>query len=201
MNTEYENLDEEERKTLIQNISNSYNYTLSMINDLMEWSKVNRQLREPNPETFNLRVLINELILNLQDSFANKDLILSSNIERDIPVFADRLMIGFIVKNLLSNARKFSNKNDSVTIYTKNRENFIELYVEDKGIGIPKENFDKLFNLDEIFSTIGTEREKGTGLGLLICKDFIELNGGSINVESEHGKGTLVTVTIPQGKV
>ena len=66
---ELKNVDEEERKTLIQNISNSYNYTLSMINDLMEWSKVNRQLREPNPETFNLRVLIDELILNLQDSF------------------------------------------------------------------------------------------------------------------------------------
>ena len=199
LNTEYEILSEDERKTLVQNIGNSYNYTLSVINDLMEWSKVNRQVQKLSFETFNLRVLVDELLLNMNDNFSFKEIEVIKEMPDDVYVYADRMMIAFIIKNIFQNSIKFSNRKGIVNISSSEDKNSVKIIVRDNGVGISKENLERLFNLEEIFSTHGTEKEKGTGLGLLICKEFTELNNGQIFLESEEGQYTSVRISLPLG--
>ncbi|MBA7549545.1 Sensor protein EvgS [subsurface metagenome] len=108
-------------------------------------------------------------------------------------------MINLVIRNLLSNAVKFTNEEGTITIrcYEKNK-NEIAVSITDTGIGVSKENIKKLFRIDEYFSTSGTAGESGTGLGLIICKEFVEKNKGSISIESELEIGTTFTFTLPR---
>ena len=197
LNSEYDQLTEEERKILAQNIGNSYNYTITVINDLMEWSKVNRQLQKPSFESFNLRVVVDEIIAGLEDKLSGKELKVIKKTEDNLYIYADRMMIGYVVKNVLNNAIKFSNLKGEIKVTSTKKTNSVSLYLEDNGVGISRENLSRIFNIDEIFSTPGTNKEKGTGLGLMICMDFVELNNGTIKVESEEGKYTRVIISLP----
>ena len=106
-------------------------------------------------------------------------------------------MLRTILRNLLSNAIKFTNKGGEINIRTEETPAFVCISVSDNGIGIAPENLAKLFNMTEIFSTQGTAREKGTGLGLLLCQEFVEKHGGRIWAESEEGKGSIFNFTLP----
>jgi signal transduction histidine kinase len=108
-------------------------------------------------------------------------------------IYADPDMLKAIIRNLISNSIKFTNRNGMIFIYTELTEKRVKICVKDNGVGISKKNFSKLLSITEVLSTSGTENETGTGLGLLLCKDFIERNGGEIKVESEEGKGCLVS--------
>ena len=110
-------------------------------------------------------------------------------------------MIRTILRNLISNAIKFSNKNGSVITSASVADKKVEFSVFDNGIGMTKETIAKLFRLDVNFSTRGTENEKGTGLGLILCKEFVEKHGGKIWVESEPGKGSTFKFTIPFNRI
>jgi signal transduction histidine kinase len=109
-------------------------------------------------------------------------------------------MINTVVRNLISNALKFTEQGGWVSISAKKYENFVQVEVEDNGLGIEKENIPRLFSLEESYSTKGTGDEHGTGLGLILCKDFIERNGGEMFVKSEPGKGSKFIFTLPAGK-
>jgi signal transduction histidine kinase len=105
--------------------------------------------------------------------------------------------VGVIVRNLVSNAIKFSNPHDQIIIAAMEQDNLVVISVADTGIGIDKDNLDKLFRLDSNFTSKGTADEKGTGLGLILCKEFVEKNGGTIWVESNKDKGSIFYFTLP----
>ena len=107
-------------------------------------------------------------------------------------------MIRTVLRNLISNGIKYTNQGGYINIKSFCDSKLCEISVTDTGIGISKENIDKIFKIDESFSTLGTEREKGTGLGLILCKEFVEKNGGRLMVKSESEKGSTFSFTLPQ---
>ena len=115
-------------------------------------------------------------------------------------VFGDENMISLIIRNLVSNAIKFSNPGDEIKVNADVVDGYITISIEDNGIGMSKEDLEKLFRIDVNTTTIGKSKEKGTGLGLILCKEFVEKNGGKIWVESELGKGSIFSFTLKKAE-
>lgn len=197
LNVEFDEFNEEEKKMLIQTISKSYNQTLDVINELMEWTKVNLHTQNSTPEYFKLPALIEEVVNVIGEKFARKEIEIIQDVIDDLTVYGDRMLLNFVLKNILSNSLKFSYRKGRVVISGKNVGREIELKIFDNGMGMSKASLEQLFNIEEIFSTEGTEKERGAGLGLIISKDFIELINGSIQIKSEKEKGTTVIIKLP----
>jgi len=133
----------------------------------------------------------------ISDAAYKKNIEVQNEIKGYILAFADRRMINTVVRNLISNALKFTEPGGKIVLsYTKENK-FIEVAVSDTGVGIREENIPKLFDLTEGFSTRGTNNEQGTGLGLILCKEFVEKNGGEIRVESKYGEGSKFIFSLP----
>ncbi|MCK4343920.1 MAG: hybrid sensor histidine kinase/response regulator [Bacteroidales bacterium] len=194
---EYDNRDPEENKEMITHIFNSAVHGFDLLNNLLEWSRSQTGRIEYEPQNFSLNDLIRQNILFISDAAYKKNIEVQSKIKEHILAFADRRMINTVVRNLISNALKFTEPGGKIILsYTKEAK-FIEVCVSDTGMGIREENIPKLFNLTEGFSTRGTNNEQGTGLGLILCKEFVEKNGGKIWVESKYGEGSKFMFTIP----
>ncbi|MFN3270813.1 MAG: sensor histidine kinase, partial [Candidatus Kapaibacteriota bacterium] len=153
------------------------------------------------PEWININLLINDIVRYIEPTAKNKDIEIVYDKTLDFMVYLDRNIITTVLRNLLSNAIKFSYRNSKVYLQI---ENFydgnipsLRVSVRDEGIGIPKEVRDKLFKIEHNISRPGTEKEHGTGLGLVLCDELIKIHSGKIWVESEEGKGTTFTFTIP----
>ena len=141
-----------------------------------------------------------EKVINLVEIQAiNKGVRIVSDIQTDIVVLIDQQMIRTVFRNLLSNALKFTKKGGEVKITASTSDQFWEISVKDSGIGIPDAETENLFKIDNKYSTKGTANEKGTGLGLILCREFVEKHGGEIRVESEEGKGSTFTFTLLVG--
>jgi signal transduction histidine kinase len=149
------------------------------------------------PTEINLRLVIEENIDNFILQASNKEIVLKTDINNDKFIFADKNMINTVLRNLISNAIKFTHKNGSVTINTKFASDEIVMSVTDTGVGMSQVKIDQLFQLDNSLSMPGTEKEQGTGLGLRLCKDFTDIMGGRIWAESVPGKGSKFSFTIP----
>ena len=119
-------------------------------------------------------------------------------VDEETEAFADVNSVNTVVRNLLSNAIKFTNAEGIITIFVDQWKDHIELGISDTGVGMSKENQEKIFDISAKHSTLGTNKEKGTGLGLILCKEFVERNQGSISVESEVGVGTTFKFTLPK---
>jgi signal transduction histidine kinase len=115
-------------------------------------------------------------------------------------IYADKDTINTVIRNLLSNAIKYTQKDGMITITSVNLKDRVQISISDTGIGISLENMEKVFMIEHTISTLGTDNEKGTGLGLMLCKDFIEKHNGKIWIESEVGKGSVFHFTLPQKK-
>jgi signal transduction histidine kinase len=144
-----------------------------------------------------LKNLIDENILNLEQFSANKEIEMHSTVKETMFIFADKNMIKTILRNLLSNAVKFSYRSGKVLIGAVVGQDKVIISVKDDGIGIPKENIEKIFRIDANYLVPGTENEQGTGLGLKLSKEFIEKQGGKIWVESIENKGSVFKFSIP----
>jgi signal transduction histidine kinase len=131
-------------------------------------------------------------------SAESKNISLNNSIEKDVSVYCDRNMLQLVLRNLISNAIKFSYKGSEVILYNNISEEIVEIIIEDFGVGISSANLNKLFVLGENFSLPGTDQEKGTGFGLILCKEIILNLGGNIEVESILGKGTKFIVQLPR---
>ena len=127
-----------------------------------------------------------------------KNISVECEILSDEKVFADESIVNTILRNLLTNAIKFSYPNGKVIVSSKAKGEFLEISISDFGVGIAPNNIEKLFRIDSKFINPGTKNEKGTGLGLILCKEFTELHGGEIRVKSEIGKGSTFTFTLPK---
>jgi len=170
----------------------------SLLGNLLEWSRMQRGLTTFVPSSFQLMQRISESMVYVLEGAVKKEISISYDISENLKVYADKDMVGGIIRNLVSNAVKFTPKGGSIIISVKTvARNFIEISIKDNGIGMNNNMIDHLFCLDVNTSRTGTEGEYSTGLGLILCKDFIEKHGGKLWVESEVGRGSTFRFTLP----
>jgi len=188
----------EDIKKLIKHINNSSIHGFNLLNNLLEWSRSQIGKIKYEPVLFNFEQLVGEVIDLHFETAGKKSINLDSSSISIGDVMADRKMINTVLRNLVSNAIKFTEPGGEVRIKGKDLGNEFEISVSDSGVGIPEENLPKLFSISENYSTNGTDNESGTGLGLLLCKEFVEKSGGKIRVSSEPGLGSEFFFTIPK---
>ncbi len=192
-------MDKDVAMDIINSLKLSATNIYSLLENLLEWSKVKRNRVEFNPERFNLKNKIETCTGILSENSGKKRIEIEISIPDDMEVIADKHMFESIIRNLVSNAIKFTPVGGKVTIRTNLESNqSIKVSISDTGIGIPPELKSKLFILNEMTSRAGTEGESSSGLGLLLIKEFVEKHGGEIFVESEVSKGTTFSFIIPQ---
>ena len=148
-----------------------------------------------------LTLIIQEIIETLALNSKAKNISINQLFPKNFEIYADTNMLKTILRNLISNAIKYTNVNGKINISATLEDGQVKITVLDNGVGIDKETIDKLFNIDTIITTKGTAKENGSGLGLVICKEFVEKHGGKIWVESEKGKGSNFIFTIPQENI
>jgi len=163
----------------------------------LEWSRSQTGRMKFNPENFEMVDLIVENKVLFDEIAAQKAITIKKVLPHDLVAFADKPMISTVLRNLISNAIKFTRQDGEIIISAEKRANEILVSVCDNGVGILTRRIDNLFRLDKSESTTGTAKEQGTGLGLILCKEFIEKHGGKIWVESEEGKGSTLYFTLP----
>jgi len=193
--TEYQDI--EEAKSFAKMINTSTNKTLVLLDNLLEWAKSQTGKIKFCPVTLNLKPIIVEIFDILNSTAEIKNISLNYYQSIQVEVYTDENMLKTVLRNLISNGIKFTNTNGKVDIYAMQKQNFIEITVSDNGVGIKEEIRDKLFKIDKIVTTSGTANEKGSGLGLILCKEFVEKHGGRIWVESEVGKGSAFKFSLP----
>lgn len=201
LTTEYDTLTNEEIKEYLNVIFEASKNLYSMTNNLLQYSRFQIGRIEFNPVNLNIKKIISNALKLLKGSIIKKQLNIIQSIEVEEEVFADADMLNSIIQNLISNAIKFTNKGGDIKIFAKlipffDRPGEIEITIEDTGIGISKAGLDKIFS-SQMFSTPGTEREYGTGLGLLLVKEFVERNNGRIKISSKVHHGTTFTFNLP----
>jgi signal transduction histidine kinase/ligand-binding sensor domain-containing protein len=180
-------------------INKSAVQTFMLLENLLEWANSQRGKILFSPIPIKLSELYNEELSVLNDMAKGKDIELKSSYPENLTIIADKNMMKTILRNLISNAIKFTHKNGKVEVNALISNKQVEISVSDTGIGMSDETKAKLFRIDADLSTQGTENEKGTGLGLFLCKEFIEKHGGKIWVESKSGKGSIFKFTMPVG--
>ena len=191
---------EEEKISGIRKIHESIHQIHDLLENLLTWSRSQTGRLKFEPVDFNLSKLL-EINLNLHRIPAEKKGIrLTCRSPEGIYAHGDRDMINMVIRNLLNNAVKFTSGGGTIDIDVKKENSSLQVLIRDEGTGISGEDLDKLFRIDVKFKTTGTAGEKGTGLGLILCKEFIEKNGGRMIVESELTKGSIFGFTIPAGK-
>ncbi len=185
------------RKILLVLFKSAENVTL-LLENLLIWAQSQLNKIEFNPEELKLTDVIHNSIKGLMQSAENKQIDIKLELNDQILVLADLNMVQTIVRNLFSNAIKFSHRGGSVVIKSDVRNMYLaSIHIIDNGVGIEKSSLSKIFDISNTLHTKGTENEKSTGLGLMIVKGFIEKNKGTITIESEKGKGTIVSFTLP----
>ncbi len=179
------------------NVLKSANKAMDLLLNLMEWSGAQTGKMEFNPKYFDLVPCINKTILLYVDIAGQKSITIKNILPPKAFVFADNAMISTILRNLISNAIKFTMPGGNIIVSAIEKQNEIIFSVSDNGVGISKSSIKKLFLIDQSYSTTGTNKETGTGLGLILCKEFAEKHNGKIWVESEQKKGSTFYFTLP----
>lgn len=185
------------KKMLILNIKTTQQ-TLTLLENLLLWSRSQRGRLEFNPDRINFKELVIGVLNLLKANYTHKDIQIKIRVCSNFQVCADVNMLETIMRNLLTNAIKFTKKGGTIEILSDEHDGFAEISVVDNGVGISADKLNGLFRIESNFSTYGTEQEKGTGLGLVICKDFVERHSGKIWAESIVGEWTKFTFTIKQ---
>ncbi len=190
----------EEFFELFPELNKSLNNVFNLTEEVLYWARQQMQVIEIHPVQLNLSIVFKDQISRIENLASLKGVFLSYQTADDLSkVEADEDMIKSVLRNLINNAIKFSNKGGQVIVKAVNEEGFVKVTVSDTGIGIDPENISKVLG-SENYTTRGTANEKGTGLGLTLCKDFVRRNGGKIWVESELGVGSHFHFTLPQIK-
>ncbi|WP_045213431.1 PAS domain-containing sensor histidine kinase [Desulfonatronovibrio magnus] len=169
---------------------------LELLNDLMQWARMSQGGMNFSPEKCNLHEIIIQILSTARDLAEKKGIFIKYDIPQDILVLADQPMLSTIVRNLVFNAVKFTNQGGNISITAEKKDSDVEICVQDDGIGMNDIVLSSIFTVDKIKRQLGTDGEKGTGLGLILCKEFVEKHGGKIWVESEPGTGTRVYFTL-----
>ena len=192
---DYEKIDKH-----IKRVISTTNILKNLLNNLLTWSRSQRGVIDFRPEYVDMRDMVLSTIQLCKMDADKKNIIIDSEVEEGLVVHVDKNMIMTVLSNIIFNAIKFTRPGGKVLCTASRGVTGLEVGIIDNGIGIDKEDINKLFRLDKLHTTIGTDNEKGTGLGLIICKEFIEEHGGKIWVESERERGSSFKFTIPKVK-
>ncbi|MDW7690247.1 PAS domain-containing protein [Flammeovirgaceae bacterium SG7u.111] len=194
----YEAMDDSQRMTFLQSLNDSSKKMASLLEDLLIWARSQMGSLNIQPQAFNINDLVKEQLHLVSDLFEEKELSPEMILNNRQFAFADLNCVKTALRNLISNAIKFSNRGGTVTVETSQLKNgTIQVSVTDEGVGIPKERLKTLFQIEHSITTSGTEKEKGTGLGLIISKEFLNKSHSDIWVESKEGKGSCFTFILP----
>lgn len=196
--TDFDLDDKENLTKTLQILSNSATRAYDLLDNLLLWARSQRNEVIFQPSAVKIYRLADHCISLLSETAKIKEINIINNIDKNLIVNADANMISTIFRNLISNAIKFSRRESDIIISSSTDQANYTIKVKDTGIGIKQEDISKLFDDKQLFTTSGTSGEKGTGLGLLICKDFITKHNGTIKVESQPGEGTEFAITIPR---
>lgn len=194
----FDRISKEDLASYIEELSNSSKDLYDMLNNLLEWAISQTGSKSFMPSQFNVQLLSEELIQQMGSSTRLKSISIIDQIDENCVVFADRSMIQIVLRNLLANAIKFSNEKSLITLISELQNGWVTIQVKDKGVGISNEDVQKLFRTDTDVQSVGAGQvSKGTGIGLLLCKELVNKNGGEISVESVLGEGSIFYITLP----
>jgi len=188
-------ISDDDFKRAINDLSVNVNHTASLLENLLNWARCQMQRINVNMVVVELAEVVDEKVALVLEPAKSKGVTVSNSIKQDMAAYADRDMVSLVVRNLVSNAVKFCRSGDKITISAKELDNQVVVEVKDTGVGIAPEDIEKIFG-DQIYTTRGTSNEMGTGLGLVLSKEFVELNGGKIWVESTLDVGTSFFFTL-----
>ncbi len=197
LSTQNQKLNAAQKEDFLQHMLKSSKKGYNLLKNLLEWARSQTGQIVLKPATLNLAQIVADTFELVSSNAKSKSITLLSSISESTTVFADKNMLETVIRNLLSNAIKFTDINGQVEILCEKKDNDIEIVISDTGIGINSQDIDKLFRIDINHSTIGTGKEKGTGLGLILCKEFVEKNGGTIWVKSDKEKGSHFHIRLP----
>lgn len=199
LHEEYDDFPDEKRKLFIKKILDTSNQTFSLLENLLEWSRSQRGHIKYNPAKVDVKLVCNEVVGLLEHVAKSKKVEITEQVAESLSAYADNYMIQTVIRNLLTNAIKFSYPGSQVVVSACKNKGDIQVSVADSGKGMEPNTLGNLFKIDVKTTEKGTANEKGSGLGLIICKEFIEKNKGNIWAESKPGKGSKFTFTLPTG--
>jgi signal transduction histidine kinase len=203
--TQVHQMDKEKMERMAQIIHEASKMALDLLMNLIEWSLSQSGKMEFHPENVQIAEVVKEIEPLYASTASHKNIEIKTEVPQQLTAFADRVLLGTVIRNLVSNAIKFTPAGGEVIISATEQDRNVVFSVADSGIGIPENRIEKLFRIDKSFSTEGTNKEKGTGLGLILCREFIDKHGGKIWAESKgiesssgkHSPGTTFTFSIP----
>jgi signal transduction histidine kinase len=191
------NMKKDELRELALELDKSVLKIDNLLENLLQWSRTQTGKIKYRPEYIALHEIIKENVNLVQNNARDKKIKLVDTVDDDLAVWADRNMTDTVIRNLLSNALKYTEQGGEIILSSYIKDHKVYISIKDNGVGIPEESKRKIFQTDSLHSTYGTMDEKGSGLGLLLCKEFVEKQGGEIFFESELGKGSVFTFSLP----
>ncbi len=193
-------MDKEKMIETTKALDESAKHSLHLVENLFQWAKSQTGKIEYKPENINVKQISDNILNQVRLMADNKGISLISEVAEDTTAYADKNMLNTVILNLVSNGLKYTPKGGEVKIKSTELDDMYQISVSDTGIGIAEENIPKLFRIDVQYSTPGTAEESGSGLGLILCKEFTEKNGGQISVESRPGEGSTFSITVPKAE-
>jgi len=191
---EHSHMNENERSLILKNVCNSGFSLLNVLNKLTTWSQIQTNSLNLQIIQIKLKSIVEGSIFRYAEKSFNKGIKIESVIDPSIEIFVDYQYMDIILDNIIENAIKFSNKDNTINITANVEDNTIELIIKDSGIGINADDMEKLFRIDLKFSNLGTKSEHGVGLGLILIKSLLDIMDNTINITSKEGEGTTVTL-------
>jgi signal transduction histidine kinase len=196
----YEEYDEDSRRNMIRSLRKSSLNTYNLLVNLLDWSRSQRERIENRAENVNFTEIVEDVFQTLQTRASMKSHTLRNDTDEGTRIFADPQIMRSLLINLVNNGIKFTPKSGQIRVYAIPDGKFVKVYVEDSGTGIPEQEIPNLFRIDASYQRSGTDKEPGTGLGLIMCKEYVSILGGDISVESIVGKGTTFCFSVPKSE-
>lgn len=197
IDSDFESFETEELKEIIQELSTSTKNVFSLLDNLLHWARSQTGKINYTPLNISVPLIVDQVSSVFTSLLQDKKINLKKNVD-NYEIFADTQMVNTILRNLISNAIKFTPENGTIEVIATDNGEFVKFEVKDSGIGMSEEVINKLFRIDVHHTSLGTNNEKGTGLGLILCKEFVENNKGKIWVESKVGEGSSFIFTLPK---
>lgn len=192
-----EKLDESFKEKALLELLDSTRVTYDLLENLLLWSRTQEAKIDHDPRSVAIKDIIENIESLYKSNFQKKNISLTKEVDDRCFIFVDENMIMTIFRNLISNALKFTPAGGKIDVKAENIDNKAVICVQDNGKGIPEDKLINIFRIDKTFTSLGTANEKGSGLGLILVKEYIEMNNGSIDIKSEEGKGTVITMRFP----
>ena len=193
----HKNFNEEKKNFFLAELNKTARSTFELLDNLLQWARSQSNRIEFNPKSIFLKQLVEDCIQTYQTQIDSKNINIENLIEDQQIIFGDYNMLGTIIRNMLNNAVKYSHPNSEVLIFAKHEDEIITVSIQDFGVGMDEKTKDKIFNFVYNASLPGTNNELGTGIGLQLCKEFIEKHNGTIKVESHKDEGSIFSFSLP----